>query len=82
MDGRAWVFGRVELHLVVRSPEPLNHYGLNDYLGGVMDTLDGSSGYTFTFLPIVYEDDSQVHSATTVWEVSERSNYALEVLFS
>ena len=81
MADRAWVFGRVRLQLVVRSAEHEDHYGLNDYLGGVMDTLDGSSGRTFTFLPIVYEDDCQVWGSETRWEESSKTNYSLRVLF-
>jgi hypothetical protein len=30
------------------------------YVGGVMDTLDGSHGSEFTYLPIVYQDDCQI----------------------
>jgi hypothetical protein len=81
MAGRAWVFSPVELHLVIRSPDPLDHHVLNDYLGGVMDSLDGSSGFTFTFLPIVYEDDCQVYSSSTTWEFAEKNNYTLHVVF-
>jgi len=34
--------------------------GLVDYVGGIEDTLDGSHGFTFTYLPIVFQDDCQV----------------------
>jgi hypothetical protein len=81
MDGRAWVFGRVQIKLTVRSSQREDDYNLNDYLGGVMDTLDGSSGKTFTFLPIVYEDDCQVWSSDTTWEESPESSYLLRILF-
>jgi hypothetical protein len=81
MAGRAWTFRPVELQLVIRSPEHSGAEMHNIFLGGVMDTLDGSSGYTFTFLPIVYEDDHQVTTVTTSWEQSEVENYSLVVVF-
>src|SRR6476620_599631 len=55
MAGRAWTFGPVGLDLTVYAPGLPPRCSLLDYMGGVMDTLDGSSGYTFTFLPIMYE---------------------------
>jgi hypothetical protein len=81
MAGRAWTFHPVEIQLVIRSPEPLGADIRNTYLGGIMDTLDGSSGYTFTFLPIVYEDDHQVTAVTTSWERSNVENYSLAIVF-
>ena len=81
MAGRAWSFRPVELHLVVRSPDEMNFYGLNDYLGGIMDTLDGSSGYTFTYLPIAFEDDSQVTGCTMNWQYASGIDYSLKVVF-
>jgi hypothetical protein len=33
---------------------------LIDYVGGIMDSLDGSHGTHFTYLPIIYNDDCQV----------------------
>lgn len=81
MDGRAWVFGKVALEIVVRSRRAAEAYWLDDYLSGVMDTLGGSAGMTFTFLPIVYQDDCQVDSATTRWEESDLQGYSLRVLF-
>ena len=81
MGGRAWVFGRVRIQLTVRSLENQEEYWLSDYLGGIMDTLDGSSGRSFTFLPIVYEDDCQVRGSDTWWEESSEPSYSLRILF-
>ena len=82
MDGRAWTFGPVQLDLLIRAPGEVRDDDLVAYLGGVMDTLDGSSGFTFTFLPIVFEDDSQVHGSRTHWEHSLTQSYVVQVTFS
>lgn len=47
-----------------------------------MDTLDGSSGRTFTFLPIVFEDDSQVCEAEAKWVNRPKLSYYLEIAFN
>jgi hypothetical protein len=81
MAGKAWTFGPVGLDLTICAPQLAPGYTLVDYLGGVMDTLDGSSGYTFTFLPIVYEDDCQVVISNTRFVQSESVHYTLRVTF-
>jgi hypothetical protein len=81
MDGRAWVFGKVTLELTVRSGARDGTWQLVDYVSGIMDTLGGSSGLTFTFLPIVYEDDCQVDGFRSCWEESQNSSYSLRVQF-
>ena len=53
---------------------------LNDYLGGVMDSLDGSHGPSFTYLPIIYEDDCRVASCRTQFVKSEEERYILLVV--
>ena len=60
MNRRAWSFGPIKLDLTIHAPAMHPNRRLVDYMGGVMDTLDGSSGSTFTYLPIVFEDDCQV----------------------
>lgn len=81
MAGRAWYFGPVELCLTVFRPCSLDRWSLVDYLGGIMDTLDGSSGPTFTYLPIVFEDDCQVCEARTERVRSSKESYRLRVTF-
>jgi hypothetical protein len=81
MDGRAWTFGPVKMDLTVFSPNPIGHFELNDYFGGIMDTLDGSSGTTFTFLPIVFEDDCQLASGDTNWALAKDCHYKLKITF-
>ena len=64
MNSRAWYFGPVGLKLElygVKSDLPKNPI---DYIAGICDTLDGSSGQTFTYLPIVFEDDCQVYQSS------------------
>ncbi|WP_145118463.1 hypothetical protein [Rosistilla oblonga] len=81
MNGRAWYFGPVKLDLTIHAPSMHPNRGLNDYLGGVMDTLDGSSGFTFTYLPIVFEDDCQVCACATRFVQTDNAFYALEIQF-
>lgn len=78
MAGRAWVFGPVAVNLTL--------FGLSkdgpsivDFMGGVMDTLDGSSGPTFTYLPIVFEDDCQVVRSETRLQDYPTSKYVIDV---
>lgn len=80
MAGRAWVFSPVELELTIRCPEASKQHSLNDFLAGVMDTLDGSSGFTFTFLPVIFEDDSQVIASHIHWEESSQCSYSVAVV--
>lgn len=81
MAGRAWYFGPVELHLTIFRPRHLDRWSLNDYLSGIMDTLDGSSGPTFTYLPIIFEDDCQVCECQARWAKSPKTSYRLTVTF-
>lgn len=81
MNGRAWSFGPVGMDLTVYSPQTINRMELNSYLGGVMDALDGSSGQTFTFLPIVFEDDSQLVMSQTKWVRADSCHFLLKINF-
>ena len=81
MAGRAWYFGEVELSLVLRSPKRVGQDSLLSYVAGIMDTLDGSAGPTFTYLPIVFQDDSQVRGLQSAWEYSELERYSVEIRF-
>lgn len=80
MQGRCWSRGAVGLSLIIRSPARLPR-SVNDYAGGVMDTLDGSSGFTFTYLPIVFEDDCQVCRGSSMWLPSSCTNYTVVIGF-
>lgn len=50
-------------------------------MGGIADTLDGSHGCEFTYLPIVYQDDCQVVESESKFIVSNETRYVLEVIF-
>ena len=79
MAGRRWFDGPVGVDLTIYAPrlgEPLV-----EYLGGIMDTLDGSHGFTFTYLPVVYQDDCQVVSGDCRFEPSGDTNYRLKISF-
>jgi hypothetical protein len=81
MAGRKWYEGAVALELTYRAPEPLSVFDQR-FLDGVMDTLGGSHGPSFIYLPIVYLDDCQVSSAQVVAEVHATVDYRLDVRFS
>jgi hypothetical protein len=81
MAGRAWVFDAVALDLTLYAPTGVDRWALLEFQGGIMDTLGGSSGQTFTFLPIVYEDDAQVCDLTQRWTHSETTRYVLIIKF-
>src|SRR5262245_48614793 len=50
MASRAWYEGPVEVFLTVRAASL--DQTLDDYISGIADTLDGSHGFDFTYLPI------------------------------
>lgn len=81
MAGRAWTFGGIQLDIKIFANEDNLDKTLNDYLAGIMDTLDGSSGHTFTYLPIVFEDDSQVNTASVSKEKAKHLGYSVKVVF-
>ena len=49
MAGRAWYFEAIGLDLTLYAPRLHDGCSVSDYLSGIMDTLDGSSGPTFTY---------------------------------
>ena len=81
MSGRAWHFGGVRLCLTIYAEAKELERPLVDYLGGVMDTLDGSSGAPFTFLPIIFEDDCQVWNAETRLVSAIEKKYEVDIGF-
>lgn len=80
MRGRAWYFGAIGLELTIFAARR-ERYRLVDYLAGVMDSLDGSAGQSFTFLPIVFEDDCQVVDGKSTFKLARRHGYRLVVNF-
>jgi hypothetical protein len=81
MDGRACYFGPVAMNLSLYAPAIEQGRSLLDYAGGIQDTLDGSSGREFTYLPIVFQDDCQVVSSRYKLVTSEDISYIVEIQF-
>ena len=77
MAGRAWSHGPVRLEVVVYLPSFESGPTLLDYFSGIEDTLDGCSGYTFTYLPIMFEDDCQVVDASSSLVISSVKHYSV-----
>lgn len=82
MNGRCWTKQAVSLDVTIYAPAAYREqHGMLRYVSGVMDSLDGSHGPTFTFLPIVYEDDCVVVSGNSRWCESNRCRYEVRVTF-
>lgn len=81
MSGRARYAGPVALDLEINASKLDSGRNLLDYESGVMDTLDGSHGATFTYLPIVYEDDAQVVSIQGRIVDAPKESYRLRLEF-
>lgn len=79
MAGRRWYDGPIVMKLTLRAntlDKPLE-----DYFAGIEDTLDGSHGDTFTYLPIVFQDDCQVYDAQMRFVKDTETVYAVEIDF-
>lgn len=81
MAGRAPYRGSVRLDFIMYAPQFERAKTLLDYLGGVMDTLDGSHGVDFTYLPIMYEDDCQVCTCRCQFKSKRQARYELALTF-
>jgi hypothetical protein len=65
------------MSLTIRANESTKRKPLLDYLGGVMDTVGGSAGSSFTYLPIVFQDDCQVCDGASQFGEAEEWSYSL-----
>jgi len=81
MSGRAPYRGAIGLDFVMHTPEFEKNRTLTDYMGGIMDALDGSHGAQFTYLPVVYEDDCQVCDGRNQFRPSTNRFYEITVQF-
>ena len=81
MDGRAWSSGPIRVELTLFSPTIPTKPTMLDFAAGIEDTLDGSSGYSFTFLPIVFEDDCQVCDMRFTYKPSDKTCYRVVITF-
>ncbi|QDT95367.1 RusA family crossover junction endodeoxyribonuclease [Gimesia aquarii] len=81
MQGHSWSHGPISIDLDMHAPSLEPRRSLTDYTGGVLDTLDGSHGTHFHYLPIVYNDDCQVCSSQTSFHISEKEHYEVRIGF-
>jgi len=81
MAGRAWSQGAIRMRLTVFAPAFEKGKALIDYAAGVEDTLDGSHGDTFTYLPTAFQDDCQVCGSGSYFRRSKKTHYIVEVTF-
>ena len=81
MKGRAWYFGPIETNVILSAPSFERGKVLLDYAAGIEDTLDGSSGCEFTYLPIVFEDDCQVAVGHAKFVKTKKIHYKIEIQF-
>jgi hypothetical protein len=81
MAGRSWSHGAIRLRFTMFAPAFEKGKALIDYLSGVEDTLDGSHGFTFTYLPTVFQDDCQVCEIECRFRPSKKTFYVVEVEF-
>jgi hypothetical protein len=81
MDGRAWSSGAVRLDLTIFGPQANREHSIDWYFAGVLDTLDGSHGFTFTYLPVAFEDDCQVCDSRCQFVEAPEPRYEVTVTF-
>jgi len=79
MSQRECYSGPIELDISLYAPKP--ERPLIDYVGGIQDTLDGSHGPGFTYLPICYQDDCQVAAGHIKFVESVDESYAVRISF-
>lgn len=81
MGGMAWYFGPIQINFTLYAPAISSKRTLLDYMAGIMDTVDGSCGSGFTYLPIIFEDDCQVASSKIDFQKAEDIWYTIDVSF-
>lgn len=82
MKGRQWSDGPIAIRLCMFAPQKEKGRNLLSYVGGIMDTLDGSHGRYFTYLPVVYQDDCQVLQLSSHFEEAAAASYTVEIEFT
>jgi hypothetical protein len=81
MNGRKWYEGPISLEIMMYAKGFEKGKNAVDYMGGIMDSIDGSHGIAFTYLPIVIQDDCQVTSGTFSLRKLNRNQYQVIVTF-
>jgi hypothetical protein len=79
MNGREWFPGPIRLDVTLNAPKLKR--ALIDYVGGIQDTLDGSHGPHFTYLPICYQDDCQVSEGHHQFVECDKESYSVQISF-
>ena len=79
MAGRECYRGPIRMELSLHAPSLERR--LMNYAEGIEDTLDGSHGPNFTYLPIVYQDDCQICSWWAKFVESSQTFYELRITF-
>ena len=77
MNGRAWSHLPIQMDFILYAKELEKNKSLLDYTAGIGDTLDGSSGCTFTYLPVIFEDDCQICKSSSKFIFSNITKYHL-----
>lgn len=81
MFGRAWYRASVRLDLEVECPAEARSRLITDFMSGIMDTVGDSHGSTFTYLPILFEDDCQVDKLSCSYLESPDIGYRVKCIF-
>jgi hypothetical protein len=81
MGGKAWYRGPVRMELEFWGPVVDRKRTIDWYGAGVADTLDGGHGETFTYLPIVFEDDCQIVQSIVRFHEAPIARYRLAFSF-
>lgn len=81
MRGRKWTEGPGAVNVTLHASSLDKGKSLVDYVSGIYDTLDGSHGVYFTYLPIVYQDDCQVCQSKAALMFSRRASYMVHIEF-
>ena len=81
MRGRRWSDHAISLTLSIFAPSLEKRMTPIDYMSGIFDTLGGSHGQHFTYLPIVYQDDVQAHLGECTFHESTRTYYVIKIQF-
>jgi len=81
MEGRAPYRGPIKIDFIMHSDAYDKDKTLIDYVGGIQDSLDGSHGFEFTYLPIVFEDDCQICDIISEFNISKVQYYQITIYF-
>lgn len=81
MAGRFWSYGAIGLDVEVYALKMEPGRALVDYVGGVMDTLDGSHGPHFSYLSIAFNDDCQVCDGRSSFQRCNDEWYSVRITF-